>query len=235
LVGGHDTSGTTLSWVVKYLADNQSAQAKLRRQLHTAYAAAAAERRQPTVTEITKISAPYLDAVLEESFRLSPTLPLTVREAVVDTTILGCHVPKGTSIFMFNGGPSVTQPPIPFDESRRSESSQATTGRVGTWDDSTVERFDPDRWIKPVAGAEGKGEFGSVEFDQLAGPFFAFGAGPRGCFGRRLAYLELRIVTALLAWNFEFGKCAEELSGYWWHDSMTSTPRQCYVKIRKLT
>ena len=51
--------------------------------------------------EITKTPAPYLDAYVEESSRMSPTLPVIIREAVVDTTVLGRRIPKGTSIVIY--------------------------------------------------------------------------------------------------------------------------------------
>ena len=237
LVGGHDTSGTTLSWVVKFLADNPHAQATLRRQLRTAYAAAHAEGRQPSVVEITKTSAPYLDAFVEESARVAPTLPIIIREAVVDTTVLGKPIPKGTSVVMYTNGPSYVFPGVPVAEELRSESSRAARQRVGVWDDETMARFTPERWLKnkdPAEAGGGANEFDSVEFDAQSGPMLTFGAGPRGCFGRRLAYLEIRLVTALLVWNFEFEKCPEALSSYNAKDILTTMPRKCFVKLRRV-
>jgi cytochrome P450 len=41
------------------------------------------------------------------------------------------------------------------------------------------------------------------EFDPSAKPVLAFGLGLRGCFGKRLAYVEIRILITLIIWNFE--------------------------------
>ncbi len=156
LVGGHDTTTTTLGWVVKFLSDNQAAQAKLRRQLRAAYGAAVAEGRQPSVAEITKANAPYLDAFLEESLRHTKTLPVALRQAQVDTTILGHHVPKDTMVFCWARGPSFIEPTIPVAEHLRSETSQAAKDRVGCWDDATIGNFTPERWLKPASPTTGR-------------------------------------------------------------------------------
>ncbi len=70
-----------------------------------------------------------------------------------------------------------------------------------------------------------------MEFNPLAGPLLLFGAGPRGCFGRRLAYLELRTLLVLLVWNFSFGTCAPGLSSYDVEEVFTTIPRQCVVNL----
>ncbi|EJT67975.1 hypothetical protein GGTG_14448 [Gaeumannomyces tritici R3-111a-1] len=59
-----------------------------------------------------------------------------------------------------------------------------------------------------------------------------FGLGTRGCFGRRLAYLEQRVSLTLLVWSFELSPCPPELSGYAAVDGLTHRPKQCYVRLR---
>ena len=193
------------------------------------------QKRQPTVIEITKISAPYLDAFLEESLRHSNTLAMLTRQATADTTILGQHIPKGTHVLMYTGGPSITQPAVPVLESTRSGTSRAARNRVVDWDSESIELFRPERWLKRKESAVEKGEFDHIAFDPQAGPSLAFGAGPRGCFGKKLAYLELRIVVALLVWSFEFGQCAPELSSYDGVDMLTTFPKKCFVALTRLT
>ena len=67
-----------------------------------------------------------------------------------------------------------------------------------------------------------------------AGPTLPFGLGVRGCFGRRLAYLELRILVTLLVWHLEFLPCPPVLSSYAARDRLTHSPTQCYVRLRCL-
>lgn len=88
--------------------------------------------------------------------------------------------------------------------------------------------FKPERWMKE------EGEEGERVFDPAAGPLLTFGLGVRGCFGRKMAYLKLRLLLVLVVWNFELGVCPEGLSGYEAVDKLTHMPQQCYVRLNKL-
>lgn len=213
---------------VKLLTKHQDVQAKLRTALRAAYADASTESRQPTVKEITKTTAPYLDAVLEESLRYVPPLPLVIREATRDTEILGRRVPKGTSVFMPGYGPSFTLPAMAVDGASRSQTSREKHFG-GRWDAGDSHLFIPERWLRTDYGGEGV-----QEFDSQAGPFLSFGMGARGCFGRRLAYLEMRIVVALLVWNFEFKPLNEPFNSHAAVDTLTTSPKYCYVSLAQL-
>ncbi len=116
------------------------AQEVLRRHLQTVYGTACAEQRDPTAAEIVKTAAPYLDAFLEECLRMTRTLNALLREAVVDTAVLGHAVPKGTPVFMHVRGPGVTAPAVPVDAARRSEATRASAARVGAWDEGDLAR-----------------------------------------------------------------------------------------------
>jgi cytochrome P450 len=45
-------------------------------------------------------SLPLLNGVCNETLRLYPTVPITIRDAVVDTSILGQFIPKGTQVLL---------------------------------------------------------------------------------------------------------------------------------------
>ncbi|PNP49824.1 hypothetical protein THARTR1_09354 [Trichoderma harzianum] len=236
---GHDTSSTTLSWITKFLADNQSSQAKLRRQLRTAFAEAHAEKRQPTVMEIIEKPAPFFDAFLEECLRMTKTIPTILREALTDVTILGHPVPKGTGIMIYNHGPGgQLESGFNIPETVRSDTSQDSKDRVGEWNADDISCFRPERWLQRTAGVksdgEGDTEFEGIEYNINSGPFLTFGGGPRGCFGKKLAYMELRIVLAMLVWNFDFQPCPAEISSYEGIDTATVVPKQCYVRLKQL-
>jgi hypothetical protein len=219
---GHETTSTSFQWAIKHLAIHRDAQAELRKALRAAYSEAAAEKRQPTVTEMTKIHVPYLEAVMEEALRLTGPVMAVLRQAQVDTVVLGHHVPKGTQVFMNLMGPSITEPGFAIDEHLRSESSRSHKDTRGTWSDDP-RAFIPERWLK----LEGN----SLAFDSQAGPFLTFSSGVRGCFGRRLAYLQLRFLMVLVFWNFELGSLPEELNTFDAIDSLTTKPIQCFVRI----
>ncbi|KAK7946580.1 uncharacterized protein PG986_010901 [Apiospora aurea] len=222
---------TSSSWgMIKLLATHQAVQARLRGTLRATYAAAAAESRQPTAQEVALASAPYLDAVIEESLRYAPPIPLLIRTARADTTLLGHAVPRGTDVFMPALGPGYTAPAAAVVvEAVRSESSR-TKGWGGRWDEGDMHLFRPERWLKADE------EDGSKQsFDPQAGPMITFGLGLRSCFGKRLAYLEMRMMLALLVWNFKFEKLEGPLASNQANESITTYPKSCYVALEKLS
>ncbi|RYP46804.1 hypothetical protein DL768_007046 [Monosporascus sp. mg162] len=229
---GHDTTSTAFQWGLKHLAVHQGAQKKIRDGLRAAYAEAFDAGRQPSVAEITKTSVPYLDAVMEEILRLSAPFRQVAREAIVDTTLLGHRVPKGTQVFLDISGPSFTSPSLPVDEAVRSESSKShrrTT--TGSWDHADPQAFVPERWLKKTIEDGGAAEAEAYHYDAQAGPFLSFGTGVRGCFGRRLAYLQLRILMTLLLWNFELAPLPRELNTWEQADGLTIKPAKCFVRL----
>ncbi|TDZ13321.1 Cytochrome P450 monooxygenase TRI13 [Colletotrichum orbiculare MAFF 240422] len=229
LMAGHESSATTFAWGIKYMASQQHAQRVLRQELRKHLAAAAAEHRQPTCEEITKTSIPYLDATIEEILRRSGTTSGTERMAMRDTTILGHHIPKDTSVIMITIGQSITKAAFVIPDSDRTKSALDAESRIRSWESSKYPpaEFAPERWLVPGEGPE------EMVFDATAGPHMVFGLGPRGCFGRRLAYLELRMFTALFFWNFELLPCPPELSSFEAYDGLTVKPKQCYVRLKK--
>jgi cytochrome P450 len=85
------------------------------------------------------------------------------------------------------------------------------------------EQFDPERWL-----ANGQTQRGAP--DQKS--FLAFGAGPRFCPGRNLAFLESKTALAMIARNFEIeldGGPVTELFGF------TVGPSGLSVRLRERT
>ncbi|KAI0126333.1 cytochrome P450 [Xylariales sp. AK1849] len=235
VVAGHETTSTTVLWAMKILADHPEPQAQLRSALQATFRAAVEMRRNPSIDEITGAHIPYLDATMEEILRCAGTVSAVDRQAQCDTEVLGHRIPKGTIVFCLSIGPSMLMPPLEVDESRRSESSQAAKieGKDRAWDPDDIGVFKPERWLAR-ASSDKKANDECLEFDSSAGPQLAFGLGTRGCFGKRLAYLELRILLTMIMWNFELLPCPKELSGYASIAGITTKPRQCYVRLRKV-
>ena len=222
VIAGHDTTSSTLSWGLMFLADHQQSQKALRSHLVDIFSQAVAEQRQPTVQEIITSHAPYLDAVIEEILRLSVVLPMISREALVDTTILGYPIPKGTLVMCMSNGPSFFSRGIPVNESFRTEAS----AKVAGWDGEHMEAFRPERWLD---NTDGKG----ATFNSRKGPMNSFGGGPRGCFGKRLAYMEMRILIVLLFFNFESLPISPELRSYRRHEQITVEPADCHIRLEE--
>lgn len=231
MITGHDTTSTTILWGLKFLADNEGPQSQLRSILQASFGAAKAENtRDPSVQEIIHTNIPYLDAVIEEILRCATTIPCIDRQTTVDTHILGHYIPKGTTMFILGSGPSIKSPAFQIGEHLRSQSCQDAKqeGRCrGEWDPEDIGSFQPERWL-----VRGDGE---AEFNREAGPGLPFSLGTRSCYGKRLAYIQLRIFVVLIVWNFELLSCPRRLSGYHSTLDVTNKPKQCFVRLRKIT
>ncbi|OBR10442.1 Cytochrome p450 [Colletotrichum higginsianum IMI 349063] len=231
-VGGHDSTHSTLCFTVKYLGDNQDAQSRLRGALRAAYPEAREQGREPTVDEIVKTQVPFLDAFIEETLRLCSPAGGVTKQTLCDMTVLGHFIPKGTTILFLLTGPTINLPGAEVDEARRSETSQKTSGEgVGDWSRSRFPpgEFHAERWLH----ADENG--GSVRFDNRAGPFLSFSNGPRGCWGKRLAYLELKLIITLLVWDLKFARLPEELRDDGLVQGLFTKPKSCLVKLESLS
>ncbi|KAF2649260.1 cytochrome P450 [Lophiostoma macrostomum CBS 122681] len=230
MTAGYDTTATTVAWGVKLLADHASAQQRLRRELRAAFTQAALDERAPTYQELAKAHIPYLDAVVEEVLRHANTIAFVVRTAQRDTTVLGRHIPKGTDVFFMANGAGYLEPHLPADDAMRSPGARRQTcsntkALTDAWDDQDIAPFKPERWLRvdPVTGQE--------TFDPMAGPTLAFGLGPRGCFGRRLALQSLRIQFAMTIWHFHLLEAPPGLSGYDAVQRFAREPIKCYMRL----
>lgn len=230
---------------MKLLSDNQQAQSKLREVLRSTYVDAALEKRQPTSKELATLHHPYIDAMLEEILRCSTTAAITSRLAMVDTDVLGVRIPKGTDVNFLSYNGFVAPPVGSVEEHTRSPSSQAAKDKTGVWEVPDIRVFKPERWLKST------GKESEVEFSKNAGPTLPFGAGIRGCFGmlyvflhkqirftnhfagRKLAYIELRMLVVFIIWNFELLPAPEVLSSYLAIDKVTHQPQKCYLRLKK--
>jgi hypothetical protein len=150
----------------------------LRQKLQTAY-----EGSEPSTAEIIDTDIPYLDAVVEETVRVSVTAGIIGRRATVDTEVLGCPIPKGTNVILNTR----LSRPLPAEkggvsEELRSATSRAahqkrTRGGLYGYSGKNLDVFEPRRWLT-------RDESGREVFDAYALPALVFGGGLRGCFGK---------------------------------------------------
>lgn len=228
LVAAHDTTSTTLLWVLKLLTKFPDVQRKLRSELRSSFAAAHSENRVPTANEIVTNQNAYLDAFIEEVNRWSCTAAVTSRNALKDAVVLGHVIPKGTRVYLMAAGHSVKRPAFDIPDNLRSETyHKAGGGKMGVWDSNGIELFMPERWL--VYDKETNEEI----FDAYAGPHTSFGGGLRGCFGKKLAYMELRLAIVLMVWSFDFLELPDAYSSFQSVDGLTSVPLQAYIKVAK--
>lgn len=217
LITGHETTASSIGWALKYLADDQVAQDRLYEELIRLLPDVGAA---PTNEQITTTRLPYLDAFIAETLRNSCTGPISFREAIRDCTILGHRVPSGTPIILMTQdithqeATHLEQEPKPTSNRTASPSQLAVQGHTKP----PLNEFHPGRWLS--AGGD---------FDPNAAASFAFSGGSRGCFGQKIAMLEMRVFLVVLVWNFRFEKLSTGLSRYGSLDGLTRKPSCCFV------
>ncbi|KAI6757042.1 hypothetical protein HG530_011640 [Fusarium avenaceum] len=219
-------AANTLAWFLKLMESNVQAQNELRTVLKTAFA----DTEYTSVGQIMEADIPYLDAVCEETFRLSGTSKGAIRQATVDTTILGYRIPKGSEVLL-NIHMDHDSPPV--TDSNRTTTSKAAASKHGASPRTTampaLNIFEPRRWLRkdPATGDE--------TFDLHSLPSLAFGGGMRGCFGRKLAVMEVRIMIVMLIISFEIQELPSELKSMRAFEAVFRQPQQPFVSIKGLS
>jgi hypothetical protein len=227
-LAGYHTSSSTLGWIFIHLTRAPDIQTKLRSTVHAAFNIAHAEKRAPTHAEMLKIRVPYVDAVIDEVLRLHATI--MSRMALRDTQIFGKHIPKGATVWMLCNGPGFQSPS--FDDAIKKRGPSTETDFSKDWDESRdMFTFEPERWLRPKKGAAMTDE--DVEFNANAAPQAAFGLGMRGCWGRKLAYIELRMLVALVVWHFDLLPVAPALNNTPATWSVIHRSDACYLRMRR--
>ncbi|KAJ0982072.1 hypothetical protein J5N97_010327 [Dioscorea zingiberensis] len=117
LVAGTDTSSVTMEWAMSLLLNNPEALKKLRAEID-------ANIEQGSIMEEGDLhKLPYLQAVITETLRLHPSVPLLVpHESSQDCTVGGFHVPGGTMLIVntwkIHRDPEIWEEPDEFKPER---------------------------------------------------------------------------------------------------------------------
>lgn len=176
-----------------------------------------------------------------------------LRQAIVDTEILGYKIPKGAEIFM---NYHINRTPVPVDESNRTAGSKAAAVKHGDGLQESAGRdigtFEPRRWLVK------DDKTGEDVFSAYALPNISFGGGYRGCSGtsfsnqqldipilrnanrcclrsgRKLAYMEFRIVVTLLILNLEFLELPEDFKSMSATEKIFRRPDKPFARLREL-
>ena len=126
---GHETTATTLTWLLYALSQHPEIEQKLLDELDTVL-----EGRTPTMADLPNLT--YLNQVINETLRYYPSAMLTTRQAVEADTLDGFKINKNDQVFINIRG-------IHFDERY--------------WDNPTV--FDPERFSAERTKARHKWSF----------------------------------------------------------------------------
>jgi len=222
VIAGYDTTSATAMWAFKHLSNHPDVQKRLRAELQNAMPQA--KGRYPTTQEIVALRVPYLEAVIQETFRVSMGASAHARTATEDTVLLGHVVPKGTNVFMMMNGPSFKSEPFAIRDELRSKTSRESKDETKGWDFSTLGEYRPERWLV-------KDEKGHVVYDPSAAPQMLFSLGPRACFGKKMAFLSLKITLVCMVWTFEMLEVPQNLNSFLGTEVLSRTPIQRYLRL----
>lgn len=175
---GHDTTASSLVWATWLLSKHPDVQERLRNEIRDNLPSPQADATIDSV-DIDKLH--YLTAVCSEVLRVRSPVTFIPRVSVVDTTIDGCFVPRGTHIV------------CPVWAMNRDSCS---------WGQDSYD-FKPERWLSPETGtySEANAYKGGMATNYA---FMTFGHGPRGCIGKSFAKAELACLLATWVGRFSF-------------------------------
>ena len=171
LAAGHETTATAMAWAVYMLCNHPEIQTRLRAEVRKHLPSI--DDSSTIVTDKVLDKLPFLHAVCSELLRVYSPVPITLREAAKDTSIVGEFVPKGTKIIL-----------APWAVNMSTE----------LWGDD-ASKFNPDRWMGP-----GRTNNGGAESNYA---FLTFLHGPRSCIGQAFAKAEFACLLAATVGRFE--------------------------------
>jgi cytochrome P450 len=93
IAAGHETAQNTLSWTFYLLSQYPAVYEKLLAQLHSVV-----HDRTPTIADLAQL--PYLEWVINESWRIYPPAWIQGRRAIEDFELDGYHFPAQTTFFL---------------------------------------------------------------------------------------------------------------------------------------
>jgi cytochrome P450 len=91
LIAGHETTATSIAWALRWILDRRDVKARMMAELASAGASG-----ELTPERIAKLE--YLDAVVRETMRLQPVIPLVGRVLQKPARVGGIDLPAGTAV-----------------------------------------------------------------------------------------------------------------------------------------
>jgi len=92
-MAGHETTANTLAWCWYLLSQAPDVEARLHAELDHVL-----DGREPTIADLPQLT--YTQAVIEETLRLYPPVPILPREALKDEEFQGIRIPKGSLVLV---------------------------------------------------------------------------------------------------------------------------------------
>lgn len=179
MIAGSDTTSTTLAATVFYLVRNPEAMQTLQKEVRGAFNAV-----EDIVTGSKLNELLYLKACVDEALRLAPAVPGALPREVMEggATVDGVFLPAGTDC----GTPI-------YAIHRRAEYYREPLSYI------------PERWIEGATCQTTNDSWVSSKeaVDTARSAFCPFSIGPRGCIGKSMAFMEMRLTLARIIFLFD--------------------------------
>lgn len=174
IFAGSETTAISLSSIFYHLLRHPAVYTKLMAELDEAAANGIIEERTNNkVSWAESQKLPYLDAVIQESFRMHPAAGLILERITPPQgiTICGEHIPGGVIVGC---------------------NAWVLHRRAEIFGDN-VDSFIPERWINASP----------TQLKEMKATMFQFGAGARTCIGKNISLLEIYKLIPTFLRNFE--------------------------------
>ncbi|KAG2067610.1 cytochrome P450 [Suillus decipiens] len=186
LVAGHDTTASTLTWLLYELSKHPEDQQRIRDEIKAARVNAEA-RGEDDLLLIDFNNMDFTNAVIKEGLRLHPIVPTLFREADSDD-VIPLSQPIETK-----SGKIINE--IPVSKGQGITASICTYNRLQSVWGEDADEWNPSRFLDNDREKSSLGVFANL---------MTFSGGLRGCIGWRFAVLEIQAVLVELFENFEF-------------------------------
>lgn len=179
MIAGSDTTSTTLAATLFYLVRSPDALAKLCAEVRGAF-----NEVEDIVSGTRLNELVYLKACIDEALRLAPAVPGAPPREVMEggAMVDGIYLPAGTDCG------------TPVYSIHRQERYYREP-----------EQYIPERWIEgATCKASGTSwQTTKDEIETARHAFCPFSIGPRGCIGKSMAFMEMRLTLARLIFLFD--------------------------------
>ncbi|CAH1443834.1 unnamed protein product [Lactuca virosa] len=164
-----DTTAISIEWTLVELINNPKVLERARKEIDQVIG------NKRVVQESDAPNLPYIQAIIKETLRLHPPIPMLIRKSITDVIVQGYEIPAGTMLFV----------------------NIWSIGRNSKYWENPLD-FNPQRFL------EGETLKSSLDIKGQCFQLLPFGTGRRGCPGINLAMRELPVVVAALIQCFEW-------------------------------
>ncbi|KAL1970353.1 hypothetical protein VTN77DRAFT_5513 [Rasamsonia byssochlamydoides] len=179
MIAGSDTTSTSLAATVFYLVRNPRAMEKLKKEVRESF-----KDVEEIVSGTQLNELVYLKACIDEAMRLAPAVPGAIPREVMEggVEVDGVYLPAGTDCgtptYSIHRHPDYYREPLAYVPER--------------WIEGATCQTPSSTWISTKE---------DVEIARRA--FCPFSIGPRGCIGKSMALMEMRLTLARMMFLFD--------------------------------